>query len=272
MEGILARELGLKEVLPENTIKTLVPQVEVDREVKPAPSRYRNEIAKYIIRRSSDCKLCGKCAQVCPHGVHVLKPGYKLFSAPHLNVCIGPSCQKTDHYCIDLCPNKALQMVENPMLKSMGDYRWTPDMLMATWKMAETGEAPLPEYGYDYETGASGGGFDRLRFKFPEKPPVELQDDDIDTSIILNRRNDGRPQVKIDVPWYGGGMSFGSVSNVIQLSKARAATAFNTFTCTALSPRLPPVFSAFVKKRSNVSVLLNSNMLRGPSPVWAAIY
>jgi glutamate synthase domain-containing protein 2/formate hydrogenlyase subunit 6/NADH:ubiquinone oxidoreductase subunit I len=232
LEGILARELGLKEVLPENTIKTLVPQVEVDREVKPAPSRYRNEIAKYIIRRSSDCKLCGKCVQVCPHGVHVLKPGYKLFSAPHLNVCIGPSCQKTDHYCIDLCPNKALQMVENPMLKSMGDYRWTPDMLMATWKMAETGEAPLPEYGYDYETGASGGGFDRLRFKFPEKPPVELQDDDIDTSIILNRRNDGRPQVKIDVPWYGGGMSFGSVSNVIQLSKARAATAFNTFTCT----------------------------------------
>ena len=34
------------------------------------------------------------------------------------------------------------------------------------------------------------------------------------------------------MPWYGGGMSFGSVSNVTQLSKARAAVAFNTFTCT----------------------------------------
>jgi glutamate synthase domain-containing protein 2/formate hydrogenlyase subunit 6/NADH:ubiquinone oxidoreductase subunit I len=232
LEGFLARESVLEEILPENTIKTLVPEVEVSREVKPAPSRYRNEIAKYIIRRSSDCNLCGKCAQVCPHGVHVLKPGYKLFAAPHLNVCIGPSCQKTDHYCIDLCPNKALKMVENPMLKAMGDYRWTPDMLMATWKMAETGEPPSPEYGYDYETGDSGGGFDRLRFKFPKKPPVELREDEIDTSIVLNRRNDGRPQVKIDVPWYGGGMSFGSVSNVTQLSKARAATAFNTFTCT----------------------------------------
>ena len=42
-------------------------------------------------------------------------------------------------------------------------------------------------------TATSGGGFDRLRFKFPEKPPVELQDDEIDTSIVLNRRNDGRP-------------------------------------------------------------------------------
>jgi hypothetical protein len=103
---------------------------------------------------------------------------------------------------------------------------------MATWRMAETGEPPSPEYGYDYETGASGGGLDRLRFKFPGKPPVELSDDEIDTSIVLNRRDDGRPQVKIDVPWYGGGMSFGSVSNVVQLSKARAAVAFNTFTCT----------------------------------------
>ena len=232
MEGSLARESALKEVLPENTTKTLVPQVEVERVTRPAPPRYRNEIAKYIIRRSNDCTLCGKCAEVCPHGVHVLKPGYKLFSAPHLNVCVGPSCQRTDHYCIDLCPNKALQMVENPMLKAMGDYRWTPEMLMATWRMAETGEPPSPEYGCDYETGASEGGFDRLRFKFPEKPPVELRDDEIDTSIVLNRRDDGRPQVKIDVPWYGGGMSFGSVSNVVQLSKARAAVAFNTFTCT----------------------------------------
>jgi glutamate synthase domain-containing protein 2/NAD-dependent dihydropyrimidine dehydrogenase PreA subunit len=232
LEGSLAKESEIKEILPENTIRTLVPQVEVSREIRPVPPRYRNEIAKYIIRRSNDCNLCGKCSQVCPHGVHVLKPGYKLFAAPHLNVCVGPSCQKTDHYCIDICPNKALKMVENPMLKAMGDYRWTPDMIIATWRMAETGEPPSPEYGYDYETGASGGGFDRLRFKFPEKPPVELRDDEIDTSIVLNRRNDGRPQVKIDVPWYGGGMSFGSVSNVVQLSKARAATAFNTFTCT----------------------------------------
>ncbi len=34
------------------------------------------------------------------------------------------------------------------------------------------------------------------------------------------------------MPWYGGGMSFGSVSNTTQLSKARAAVAWNTFTCT----------------------------------------
>jgi glutamate synthase domain-containing protein 2 len=105
-------------------------------------------------------------------------------------------------------------------------------MILATWKMAESGEAPSADYGYEFETGDSGGGFDRIRFKFPEKPPLELAKEEIDTSLELNRRNDGRPKIKIDVPWYGGGMSFGSVSNTTQLSKARAAVAWNTFTCT----------------------------------------
>jgi glutamate synthase domain-containing protein 2 len=105
-------------------------------------------------------------------------------------------------------------------------------MILATWKMAESGEAPSADYGYEFETGDSGGGFDRIRFRFPEKPPLELAKEEIDTSLELNRRNDGRPRIKIDVPWYGGGMSFGSVSNTTQLSKARAAVAWNTFTCT----------------------------------------
>jgi len=228
----LVPEKIVKQDLPQSTQDTLVPQAEVPRVIKPAPPRYRNEIAKYIIRRSADCKMCGKCAEVCPQGVHVLKGGYKYFAAPRHNVCIGPSCRETGHYCVDMCPNGALRMVENPMMKLLGDYRWTSDLILATWKMAETGSLPPADYGYNYECGDSGGGFDRLRFKFPDRPPVELAPEEIDTSLELNRRGDGRPQIKIDVPWYGGGMSFGSVSNVTQLSKAQAAVAFNTFTCT----------------------------------------
>jgi ferredoxin len=228
----LVQEKSPEVILKDKTMTSGVPQIEVSRETRLAPSRYRNEIAKYIIRRSSACTLCGKCAEVCPQHVHVLKPGYKYFAAPRQHVCIGPACEKTSHYCVALCPQKALRMVENPMLKAMGDYRWPADMILATWKMAETGEIVSPDYGYQYQVGDSGGGFDRLRFKFPVKPPVVLDEDEIDTSIELNRRNDGRPNIKIDVPWYGGGMSFGSVSIVTQLSKARAATAFNTFSCT----------------------------------------
>jgi glutamate synthase domain-containing protein 2/NAD-dependent dihydropyrimidine dehydrogenase PreA subunit len=228
----LAQEKGLKDILPKKTLETLVPQIDVSREVHVAPSRYRNELAKYIVHRSDSCKLCGNCARVCPQGVHVLKPGYKYFAAPQNHVCIGPACQKTDHYCVDLCPQKALRMVENPQMKLLGDYRWTSDMILATWKMAETGESPSTDYGYEYHIGNSGGGYDCLRFKFPEKPPIELNEDEIDTSVELNRRQDGRPTIRIDVPWYGGGMSFGSVGISTQLSKARAATALNTFTCT----------------------------------------
>ena len=83
-----------KEDLPQSTLETIVPQVEVPRVIKPAPPRYRNEIAKYIIRRSADCKMCGKCAELCTQGVHVLKGGYKYFAAPRHNVCIGPSCRE----------------------------------------------------------------------------------------------------------------------------------------------------------------------------------
>ena len=55
MVDSLVQGKGLKEILPDNTLKTFVPQVEVPYVVRPAPSRYRNEIAKYIIHRSDDC-------------------------------------------------------------------------------------------------------------------------------------------------------------------------------------------------------------------------
>ncbi len=56
---------------------------------------------------TSNCKRCGKCAQVCQHGVHVLKPGYKYFAEqPKNHVCIGPACEKTGHYCVAQCPQK----------------------------------------------------------------------------------------------------------------------------------------------------------------------
>lgn len=232
MESFLELENRLETSLPEKTRQTFVPQVKVGREVKAAPPRYRNEIAKYIIRRSDDdCTRCGTCAEVCPYGVHVLKPGYRYFARPYSHLCKGPSCEKTDHYCVAACPKGALRMVENPMMKALGDYRWTADMILATWMMATTGDIPSEDSGLDYQCGRSGGGFDRIRFKFPGKPPLSLSENEIDTSIELNRRNDGRPSIKIDVPWYGGGMSFGSVSNVTQLAKVRAAVAWNTFSC-----------------------------------------
>jgi len=203
---------------------------EVSREVRPAPPRYRNEIGKYSIHRSSACRACGRCAEVCPHGVHTRPDGYRLMVRPFDYRCIGPACAETDGYCVAACPQGALSLSENPVFKTLGDCRWTADLLVATWQMAETGHAPGPHL--ESEVGNSGGGFDRLRFRYPASPPADLRREDISTELLLNRRNDSRPKIKIDVPWYGGGMSFGSTSTNVLLGRARTAKAWNTLTCT----------------------------------------
>lgn len=112
---------------------------------------------------------------------------------------------------------------------ALGDLRWTPDLILATWKQAETG-AP-PEDGTEYRTGASGGGFDELRFKHLSGADRLDGDVEVDLSLDLNRRSEGR-RIRIPVPWYGAGMSYGSISEQVMLSRAMAAAQWDTFTCT----------------------------------------
>ena len=209
-------------------------------EIKHTPSRFRNPIGKYKIRRSLECIGCGRCVELCPYDVHQWV-GKKL-ARPKDHKCIGFSCQKNPFYCIDQCPQKALRLVVNPLCEAMGDYRWTADLIISTWEQAETGRVPVVDC--EYKVGGSGGGFDRLRFTFPEeRQDRKLNFDEISTSIDLNKRGDSRPPISISVPFYGGGMSFGSVSVPTIVARARAAKIWDTFTCTgeggypeALSP------------------------------------
>ncbi len=115
------------------------------------------------------------------------------------------------------------------MMPALGDYRWTADLILSTWVQAETGR--LPENGLEYRIGNSGGGFDLLDFRFlpeeqwiPDTTPVR-------TSIPLNRRPVDR-RIEIPLPIYGGGMSYGSISEHIMLARAMAAAEWGTFTST----------------------------------------
>ena len=112
---------------------------------------------------------------------------------------------------------------------ALGDARWTQDLILATWLMAETGRPP--ENGLEYRTGASGGGFDLLEFKFLPEERWVLESAEIDLSIALNNRGEG-VEIEIPIPMYGGGMSYGSVSEQVMQSRARAAQKWNTFTST----------------------------------------
>ena len=194
-------------------------------------SRFRNTIGKYSLKRSSRCTSCGLCAELCPYGVHPRYENYALPLRPIEHKCIGFKCREKDYYCVDRCPESALTLRLNPVLETLGDYRWPAEMLIAHWEMAETGELPVGDLEYDL--GSSGGGFDKMRF-IPPSPEsrLKLSDEAIDTDIYLNKRNDGRPELSISIPCYGGGMSYGSMALQALVGRARAARRLNTLTCT----------------------------------------
>ena len=110
--------------------------------IKLAPSRFKHQVPKYKITRSDDCINCGTCAKTCPYGVHERVEGHNKMKRPIDYKCIGFECQSKDFYCVAKCPRKALSLSLNPMYATLGDFRWTADMITGTWIMAETGLPP----------------------------------------------------------------------------------------------------------------------------------
>ena len=198
-------------------------------EIKKTASRFRHTIGKYRVMRGKQCKSCSGCVVTCPYGVH-FKAGTRM-GTPRDYLCVGPDiCMSKGVYCVEKCPNQALSVAVNPQIKALGDFRWTAELLMSTWYQAETGELPVVDM--EYRIGNSGGGFDKLRLKYPEAPPRKISIDEIDTSIELNKRGDNAHRITISLPLYQGGMSFGSVSDSTMISRATAAMMWNTFGCT----------------------------------------
>jgi glutamate synthase domain-containing protein 2/Na+-translocating ferredoxin:NAD+ oxidoreductase RNF subunit RnfB len=203
----------------------------VPAEAQACASRYRNQLGKFLVVRTEACRASGRCAQACPYGVHVDVGGAML--RPRSYLCIGEQACREKHgrTCADECPNHALLLGPDPSWQTFGDYRWTADLLTSTWIQAETGRPP--HNGLEYRRGASGGGFDRIDLVLPPEPPdASFKPADVDLRIPLNRTGDGRPEITIGFPIYGGGMSFGSISLSTMLGRARAYTAFDSFTCT----------------------------------------
>ena len=197
-------------------------------EAKRTPTRFRNPHSKYRLIVGEACDNCGICVSLCPYGV--FRKGTKKPRAIGDHLCRGPGCEKESFCCIRQCPKAAISMRLNPSFEMLGDRRWTPDLLAGTWYMAETGE--LPYQDLNYKTGASRGGFDKIRFVYPRQNGSKIKAEDISCAVNLNHSGDRRPQVRIPLPLYLGGMSFGSISIVSMLSRVRAATALGTFCCT----------------------------------------
>jgi glutamate synthase domain-containing protein 2/formate hydrogenlyase subunit 6/NADH:ubiquinone oxidoreductase subunit I len=203
-----------------------------------APPRHAGTIERYeIVLDRSKCTACGICSEACPQFIGTAEIDYEAFKKPSgyirlvnpKSLCAGFVCQS----CVKRCPTGALTLGLNPEYAALGDRRWTADLIFSTWEQAETGRLSKR---YEFDIGHSGGGFDRLRFDFEldkygacEKI---FEENEIDTSIVLNKRRDGKPKIEIPIPVYGADMSFGSVSLNVMLARAMAAKAWNTFTST----------------------------------------
>lgn len=115
-----------------------------------------------------------------------------------------------------------------------GDFRWTNALLLSSQQQARQGRPPGPEL--EYRVGDSDGGFDRLAFAFElerdPRQPLAADPAGVDFSLRLNRRDSARPDRVLPVPWYGAGMSYGSISLPVMLARARAAQALGTFIST----------------------------------------
>jgi glutamate synthase domain-containing protein 2 len=115
-----------------------------------------------------------------------------------------------------------------------GDFRWPTALLLASQQQARSGS--LPGGDLEYRVGASDGGFDRIAFAFELErdphPVLAADPGEFDFHLPLNRREPGRPRRELPVPWYGAGMSYGSVGLPVMLSRARAAEKLGTFTST----------------------------------------
>jgi len=208
-------------------------------EVRHAPKIYQekieNRIERYeVIIDRARCTTCGACIEACAAYMGSAQINYEAFKkteGPFRVSNANSSCNGCMD-CVKRCQPGALSVQISPQYLALGDPRWTADLILSTWGQAERGKIPG---GYEHRVGASGGGFDRIRFDFELSKDPACDDEsshEMDTSIVLNKRTDGRPEITIPIPVYGGDMSFGSVSLNVMLSRAMAAKAWNTFTST----------------------------------------
>jgi glutamate synthase domain-containing protein 2 len=198
-------------------------------EIKNSTERYQSDIGKYSVTLDDSCFHCGLCAEICPYGVFERIEGFNCISTPKSAHCDGPNCSLGPFHCKTKCPVEAIHIEVDPQWKTLGDFRWTPDLILTTWQQAETGD--VPQGFLEHQVGASGGGFDRFDFLIEDTRLSAIDKEKISLSLSLNQRSEGE-KIEIPIPWYGAGMSFGSISVPTMVARAIAAKAWDTFTST----------------------------------------
>ena len=198
-------------------------------ETHPVPDRFCIRPGEWRIEIDrTQCTNCSLCVVSCQYDVHRRIDGKLTLGEPIHSRCIGTKCLENDWCCVNVCPWDALKITRDPIETVLGDPRWTPRLLLETYRIAREGSPP--QLKPEEQIGESGGGYDSLRLAGSQHGMVPATGP-VDLSIPLNRRESG-PQRIISLPIYGGGMSYGSISLSVMLGRAMAAERIGLLTCT----------------------------------------
>lgn len=190
-------------------------------------SRFADDLPSFnVLIDRARCTDCGLCVPACPQGVFSRGDGKLKLDEPRHDRCTGQSCLSGTQSCVKICPWQAIRVEPSELPRTLGDKRWTAGLLQGVWRDAR---AHGKNDGSDEPRGDSGGGFDLLRWR--SSPPSKIRPEDVDLSLDLNRRPEG-PRIRLGLPIYGGGMSYGSVSLAVMQGRALAAQRLHTFTST----------------------------------------
>jgi len=235
LRGEVGRGLFADEL--ERDLYDLVrPVADTDRAVAPAlrggleqpddavaAERMRMRYGRYRVLRSDACARCGTCAATCSHGALPWPGGLREPPPPVEDRCVGPECADG---CVAACPSDALTVEGDDRLGVVENLRWTHPLIVDAWDRAE-GRLP-PPHERARTRGGSGGGLDRIEVVGSDSA---IDPAEVDLSLELNRRGQGH-SLRLSVPFYGGGMSYGSVSLAVMTGRALAAKRLGTLTCT----------------------------------------
>ena len=171
---------------------------------------------------------CGRCVEVCPHGVHVRPEGYRHVIRPFDYRCIGPDCAETGPLLRRRLSAAGAVAGRQPGLRDAGRLPLDAGPARRAPGRWPRRAAP-PAAHLESEVGRLG-----RRFRPPAVPlsrrrrrPTCAAKTSPPNCCSTAATTRGRRST-IDVPWYGGGMSFGSTNIRALLGKARVAKAFNT--------------------------------------------
>jgi ferredoxin len=124
----------------------------------PTPPQFR-PIGKYaIVDWREDCARCRNCVKTaCVNDIWSLERAYDRDPVAPLEPLYDcRACLS----CVQGCTKGLLSLSVNPELLTLGDGCWRPDIIMTTWKQAETGGIPVS--GAGYRGPFSGPGFDSM--------------------------------------------------------------------------------------------------------------